>query len=157
MPISSPKSPSTVSASTPPHPNFAHGDAPLAIHSEPQSNNLRLCPTLASSGNVWTNWVISTLRAGGQPEELPNRPFSTRSVLFHLFLQVIIRHRQLLCSPGARSRAPDWATAYDANLAILRALRRERAATLAIVEFELVWAPHLLSRWTTRTASGTAR
>src|SRR5271166_3665488 len=94
---------------------------------------------------------------GGQPEELPNRPFSTRSVLFHLFLQVIIRHRQLLCSPGARSRAPDWATAYDANLAILRALRRERAATLAIVEFELVWAPHLLSRWTTRTASGTAR
>src|ERR1700747_1638732 len=41
MPISSPKSPNTVSALTPHHPRFAHGNVQLVIHSEP-TDNLRL-------------------------------------------------------------------------------------------------------------------
>ena len=36
--ISSPKSLSTFSALTPPHPSFAHGDVQLVIHSEPTDN-----------------------------------------------------------------------------------------------------------------------
>src|SRR5215471_14989327 len=39
MPISSPKSPSTASASTPPHPRSAHGGVQLAIHNEPHRSS----------------------------------------------------------------------------------------------------------------------
>src|SRR5262249_4901533 len=44
MPISSPKSLSTVSALTPPHLRFAHGEAYSEIHSEPQREANTLAP-----------------------------------------------------------------------------------------------------------------
>src|SRR5437660_2975738 len=51
MPISSPKSPSTISALTPPHPRSAHGDVRLPIHSDPAPAPELLAPANAITSN----------------------------------------------------------------------------------------------------------
>src|SRR5215831_4631290 len=48
-PISSLKSPSTFSASTPPHPSFVRGHVPLVIHSEPRRSGVAYGETLSQT------------------------------------------------------------------------------------------------------------